>query len=96
VTTALGVAVGDGVSDGVGVGVAEETGLDVCVGVGLAGGADFFDDDEHPATARLTPQASATATGRVRALLVFTVSGYLHLMWPSRAATLLAQIDIRR
>ncbi len=87
----MGLAVGLGV--GVGVVVAEGVGLaDVLVLGLLDGEPDPFEDDEHPARARLTPTVS-TAAVRTIALLGFTILGYRAVARRATLATPWRQID---
>lgn len=78
----VGVVVALGV--GVGVGVADALALADALGVGLGEGGVFFEDDEHPATARLIPKVSTRAAGRVSARLWFTPFGYRASVWWAR------------
>jgi hypothetical protein len=70
-----------------GVGVADRVGVAEVLVVGLGDGGAFFEEDEHPATARLTPKVSTRAAGRVRARLCFTLLGYRSFVWRARVAT---------
>ncbi|HEX4018608.1 MAG TPA: hypothetical protein VHX15_17860 [Frankiaceae bacterium] len=74
VVVGVGVGVGVGVVVGVGVGLA--VGLVVGLAVGLGEGGVFFEEDEHPAMARLTPRVSTRAAGRIRARLCLTPCEY--------------------
>ena len=94
----VGVGVGVGVAVGVGLGegVALVVGLAGVLVLGLLdGGGDFFEDEEHPATARLTPMASTNAAGRVSALHGFTILGYRAFVWRAPPPRDRRKIDIR-
>lgn len=81
----VGVVVALGVGVGVGVAVADGLGLAEALGVGLGEGGVFFEDDEHPATARLRPNVSTRAAMRGSARLCFTPFGYRGFVWQARA-----------
>jgi hypothetical protein len=85
VTAELSLGAGEGVL----VGLAEVLVL------GLLDGGDFFEDDEHPATARLTPIAIANAAGRMSAQLGFTIPGYRAFVWRTPPPRARIKIDIR-
>jgi hypothetical protein len=87
VVVGVGVVVALGVEDGVGLEVAEGVGLVEALGDGVIGGATVFFEDEHPATARLTPRVSTRAAGRVSARLCFTPFGYRAFVWLACVAT---------
>jgi hypothetical protein len=88
VTVGVGLAAVLGVAEAVGPADALVVGL-------LDGGGDFLEDDEHPATARLTPIASANAAGRVSAQLGFTIPGYRAFVWRTPPPRACMKIDIR-